>query len=111
MRVFGREVRTFPQWLVFLAAVFSIATGLCGVQFVVVIPAGRSLGPVGVVIIAAGYAELAVMLASAVGIVLVLILWAISALAGGASDGPGDLSDNGFQGLFGSEDEKKDEDR
>jgi len=77
MKLFGHELVGTAKTLVILAAVFLVSSGLCGLQMIV---ANHSMGGDGTWIIPMGLAELAAMLLSAGGIVLVLIAWGVRAI-------------------------------
>jgi len=77
MKLFGRKLVGFAKALVVLVAIFLISSGLCGLQMLI---ANRVNGSDGTMIIMVGIAELAAMLLSAAGIVLLLIAWGLRAL-------------------------------
>jgi hypothetical protein len=78
MKLFGREIEGRAQILVILVAVLLLASGLCGAQFAIL--NYRTSGLDGLVVIfgITGIVELGLMLLSLVGIVVLLITWAIS---------------------------------
>jgi hypothetical protein len=76
MKLFGSEVSVFAKAFVILVAVFIIASGMCGLQWVIV---AHSQGD-GTFLIGLGVIELAAMALSAIGIVAVLLLWIASAI-------------------------------
>jgi hypothetical protein len=76
MKLFGRELEGYPRTLVVLAAVLLVASGLCGVQWH--FSMGSQQGSA--ILIPLGVLELIAMLLSVAGIVIVLVLWAASAL-------------------------------
>lgn len=75
MRLFGREIEGYPKALVVLAAIFLVATGLCGVQTAVY---GRSPDLVQLIFIFSGLLEIGAGFLSLAGIVTVLIAWPIA---------------------------------
>ena len=75
MKLFSIEQSGYPKTLLILVAIFLVAAGLCGAQFVL----GNSASG-GVILIPLGIVELIAMLLSAGGIVVVLLLWAGTAL-------------------------------
>ncbi|WP_263349966.1 hypothetical protein [Acidicapsa acidisoli] len=77
MKLFGYEIKGFPQALAVLAAVLLVSSGLCGVQWVVVSASNGLMGAVGGLIALLGAIELAMMLFSAIGIIAVLLAWPI----------------------------------
>jgi hypothetical protein len=76
MKLFGHEIAGFAKALVILVAVFLVASGLCGLEWVF---AAHSQGD-GAFLLPLGMIELAAMAISAVGIVVVLVLWTGSSL-------------------------------
>jgi hypothetical protein len=76
MKLFGHEVTGLPKALVFLAAVFLVASGLCGLQLL----ASNHASGDWPLFIPLGLIELAAMVISAVGIVVVLLIWIGSAI-------------------------------
>ena len=99
MKLFGSEVTGFAKALVILAAVFLVSSGLCGLQWVIASNSqwtGPILMPIGII-------ELAAMAVSAVGIVVVLLLWIGSAIYRRIAH-PGD---DDPQSLFDSTDDSK----
>jgi len=76
MKLFGHEVTGFAKALVILVAVFLVASGLCGLEWAIV---AHSQGN-GSLLLPLGMIELAAMALSAIGIVVVLLLWIGSAI-------------------------------
>lgn len=76
MKLFGHEITGFAKALVILAAVFLVASGLCGLQLFF---DGNATGSMPV-LFSLGLVELAAAILSAIGIVVVLLLWIGSAL-------------------------------
>jgi hypothetical protein len=70
MKLFGREFDGYAKWLVILVAVLLVASGLCGIQLALFNSLEGSLS--GLFIIT-GLLELAAIVISIVGIVVVLI--------------------------------------
>ena len=76
MKLFGHDVTGLPKALVFLAAVLLVSSGLCGLQLLL---SNNATGgwpffiPLGLI-------ELAAMAISAVGILVVLLIWIGSAI-------------------------------
>lgn len=103
MRLFGREVSGFAKALVILAAVFLVASGMCGMQMVFANGGFR-----GDFLLPMGILELIAMLVSAAGIVLVLIVWFIQSLY----DNHSSNRESGLQKLMDSDErDKNDDDR
>ena len=77
MKLIGRDLSGFAKTLVVLVAVLLVSAGLCGLQmtFANTIYNDRSG-----LLMFAGLLELAAMILSAVGIVLLMILWGARAL-------------------------------
>lgn len=89
----------FPKTIAILASVFGIALGLCGLTWMA---STASSGGPAQFLIGLGIVELIAMAVSAMGLVVMLILWILSSLLGGFGSG------NDPQKLFdGSDDEKK----
>lgn len=80
MRLLGREFKGFAQWLIIFVMVLLVSSGLCGVQFAVVSGIPGSLAPFDGLIVVTGYLELAAMIISAAGTVVVLIAWVLYAV-------------------------------
>jgi len=78
MKLFGREIQGFAQWIVFLLCVLLIASGLCGVQWAIATSMHGGMGPPGAIIVIFGIIELIAMLISSIGIVALLIMWPVS---------------------------------
>lgn len=76
MKLFGRELTGFPKALAVLAAVLLVSTGLCGMQLIIANGTKSSAS----ILMPLGIAELAAILLSALGIMVVLIAWLVSAL-------------------------------
>jgi hypothetical protein len=80
MNFFGREIEGHPKALVILVTILLVSGGLCGIQLA--IANGGSPGSYGGnaagILLPLGLIELAAMILSTIGIVIVLILWAIS---------------------------------
>ena len=76
MKLFGREVEGFPKALVVLAAVLLVSSGLCGLQWAISMGSQRDASG----LIPLGILELVAIFVSAAGIVVVLLLWAVSAV-------------------------------
>lgn len=72
MKLFGRELIGFAKALVILVAILLVSSGLCGLQWLVSMGTQRDSG---IVMIPLGVVELLAMLVSALGIVLVLLVW------------------------------------
>lgn len=98
MKLFGRKLEGYPRALAVLVAVLLIASGLCGVQWLSI---GSQRGSD--ILIPLGVLELIAMLLSATGIVIVLVLWAASALYARFAKPPKDS----VQRLFDGADETK----
>jgi hypothetical protein len=84
MNFFGHKFRGLQVWIVILATLFLLSAGSCGVQNAVLkhsesIP-GPGPGSLALIFVPLGLIELVVMALSLVGIVIVLILWAIGVL-------------------------------
>jgi len=78
MKLFGHEITGLPKALVFLAAVLLVSSGLCGLQLLISNSNNASGGwPLFILF---GLIELTAIVVSAVGIVVVLVLWTGSAL-------------------------------
>jgi hypothetical protein len=99
MKLFGFEVTSFAKALVILATVFLVASGLCGLQWIF----ATNVQGTGAILIPLGFLELAAMAVSAVGIVVVLLLWIGSAVYRRIAH-PGD---DDPQSLFDSTDDSK----
>jgi hypothetical protein len=87
MRLFGRDLHGFAKILVILAAVFLVASGMCGLQMIL---ANKITNGGGDILIPLGIAELAAMALSAMGIVLMLLAWIARAIylqVSGAQEG------------------------
>ena len=102
MNLFGLEVSGFAKALVILAAIFLVASGMCGMQWMI-----ASRGLAGDYLLPLGILELIAMLLSAAGIVLVLIVWFIQSLY----DNHSGNRESGLQKLMDSDkrDKKDDE--
>jgi hypothetical protein len=72
MKLFGRELVGFAKVLVVLVAVLLVSAGLCGLQLAI---GNRLASNSDTFLMLLGIAELIAMLVSAVGIVLVLLVW------------------------------------
>jgi len=94
MRIFGREVEGYPKVLLVLVAVLLVSSGLCGLQLAFANIGGN--GSDGTILFPLGIVELIVMLLSAGGIVVVLLLWVATALYRRFANPPKD----GVQRLF-----------
>jgi hypothetical protein len=101
MRLFGREIDSYPKALVALVAVFLASSGLCGVQWAIAGSLrGRGIGPLAPFIIFLGVVELAAMALSAIGILVLLMIWPISIMYNRFAKPPNDR----VQRLFDKED-------
>jgi hypothetical protein len=74
----------FPKVITILASIFGISLGLCGLT-AFLSTAGARLGNLGGALMGLGMIELAAILLSAVGLVIMTILWVISAALGNSS--------------------------
>jgi hypothetical protein len=73
----------FARIVTVLAATFGIALGLCGMTAVITIGGAAVIqGGVAGVLMFLGYAELAVMILSAVAMVVVVAVWVIASFLG-----------------------------
>ena len=90
MKLFRHEIDSYPKALVAFAAVFLASSGLCGVQWAIATTIQGDMGALGAFVIFLGMVELAAMALSAIGIVLVLIAWPVSALYGRFAKPPND---------------------
>jgi len=87
MKLFGRDLHGFAKAIVILAAVFLVASGMCGLQMIL---ANKITNGGGDILIPLGIAELAAMVLSAAGIVLMILAWIARAIYrrfSGAPDG------------------------
>jgi hypothetical protein len=81
MNFFGRNLHGPAKMIVIFAAILLASGGLCGLQIAIVSQSHEQYGGnLGGVFFLTGIIELAAMVVSLVGIVIVLILWAIRAL-------------------------------
>lgn len=88
MKLFGRDLHGFAKAIVILAAVFLVASGMCGLQMI--LANSSSMSGTGDILIPLGIAELAAMVLSAAGIVLMILAWIARAIYrqfSGAPDG------------------------
>jgi hypothetical protein len=101
MNLFGRKLSGFAKNLVILAAIFLVASGMCGMQGIMADHglAGDYLLPLGIV-------ELIAMLLSAAGIVFVLIAWFVQSLY----DNHSKRQASGLQKLMDSDEQNKKDD-
>ena len=95
------ESINFPKVITILAAIFGVALGLCGAQWLMVTSGWiSSTHPVGIffnnLFAFGGMLELAVMTLSAFGLVIMTILWIVSMAVGnfGKSADPQKLFDD-----------------
>jgi len=102
VKLFGREVEGFPKALVVLAAVLLVSSGLCGLQWAISMGSQRDASG----LIPLGILELVAIFVSAAGIVVVLLLWAVSAVYARFGKTP----KNEVQKLFDGGDETKHDD-
>lgn len=72
---------SFRKTVTVLAVAFGIASGLCGLNFLAVYTMGRASIYPPMPLILTAYAESAVMIFSAAGLLLCLLWWAISRVA------------------------------
>ena len=77
MKLFSLEENSYPKTLLVLAAIFLVASGLCGVQVALVDKMPDNLGAI---LIPLGVVELSVMLLSGGAFVFILVLWPAQAL-------------------------------
>lgn len=94
----------FAKVISILAITFGIALGSCGVTAALAIGAGRFNQNFGAVFMVLGYAELAVMILSAVGLVVVTVLWIIASTFGAFQSKPDTIR------LFEEDETKKNDD-
>jgi len=82
MNFFGRNLQGPSKVIVIFAAIFLVSAGMCGIQIAIIdkSPAGSYGGNAAGIFLPLGLIELAAMAVSLVGIVIVLIVWAIGAL-------------------------------
>jgi len=81
MKLFGRSLEGFAKALVILVAIFLVSGGLCGLSLGIA-NAGVLNGPSSIwgnLLVAAGLASGAIIVLSLLGIVIVAIVWLISA--------------------------------
>jgi hypothetical protein len=110
MHLFGREIEGYKQWFVLLVTVLLVASGLCGLQWAIIAGSGGRGGVLVPVFMLTGVAELTLMALSAVGILLVLIIWPISILYNRHAQPPKDNVQRLFKNAV-SGDEEKSKDR
>lgn len=94
------ESINFPKTITILAAIFGVSLGLCGLTWFLS-TTGTRFNSIGGALFGLGMIELVAILVSAVGLVIMTILWVISAAVGdrGKSTDP--------QKLFDDNDEQK----
>ena len=78
MKLFGHEVTGYAKALVILGAVFLVASGMCGIQLTHVFSNQRDPS----LLIIFGVLEILAILISALGMIVVLLLWLRAALFG-----------------------------
>jgi hypothetical protein len=98
MHLFGREVSGFAKALVILAAIFLVASGMCGMQAIVGGFPDDSLLWVGLLAL--------IGFLSAVGILMILLAWLLRSLI----DDHAGAGDSGLQKLMDSDEQDKNDD-
>ena len=73
----------FAKIVTVLAIVFGVALGSCGITAVVALAGGGRNQGFAAAFMFLGYAELGVMILSAVGLVVVVAIWIIASILGG----------------------------
>lgn len=73
----------FSKLVVILVSILGIALGACGLTALV----SGNLGGGGTLILTLGFAELAVMILSAAGLVLTVIVWIVASIIGDSGGG------------------------
>jgi hypothetical protein len=109
MRLFGHEIESYKQWLVVFVVVLLVASGLCGVQWAIVAGASGRLDPLVPLFILLGALEGLLMAVSAVGILLVLVLWPIAILLNRGAKRPKDNVQRSFEDAVISNEEQSKE--